>query len=101
MKFNDLSDLASKAMHKAFDRMVEMGADPALEAEDGDLTLLCEEGSATLCLAVHRHQVGSGEGSLSLFAMPGVGERWVAELVADCVVEVMTEALSMEDSDAD
>lgn len=101
MKFNDLSDLASKAMHKAFDRMVEMGADPALEAEDGDLTLLCEEGSATLRLAVHRHQVGAGEGSLSLFALPGVGERWVAELVADCVVEVMTEVLSMGDSDAD
>lgn len=99
--FNELSDLASKAMHKAFDRMVEMGVDPALEAEDGDLTLLCEEGSATLFLAVHRHQVGSGEGSLSLFAMPGAGERWVAELVADCVVEVMTEALSMGDSDAD
>lgn len=101
MKFNDLTDLASRAMHKAFDRMVEMGADPALEAEDGDLTLLCEEGSAALCLLVHRQQVGTGEVALSLAALPGVGERWVAELVADCVVEVMTEALSMGDSDAD
>lgn len=101
MKFNDLSDLAGKAMHKAFDRMVEMGADPALEAEDGDLTLLCEEGSATLCLLVHRHQVGTREAALSLAALPGEGERWVAELVADCVVEVMTEALSTGDSDVD
>lgn len=99
MKFNDLFDLSSRVMHKAFDRMVEMGADPVLEAEDGDLTLLCEEGSATLCLAVHRHQVGDGEGSLSLVALPGVGERWVAELVADCVVEVVTEAVSTGDSD--
>ena len=101
MKFNDLTDLASRGMHRAFDRMVEMGADPALEAEAGDLTLLCEEGSAALCLLVHRQQVGTGEVALSLAAMPGVGERWVAELVADCVVEVMTEALSSGDSDAD
>lgn len=101
MRFNNLSDLASRAMHRAFDRMVEMGADPALEAEDGDLTLLCEEGSAALCLLVHRQQVGTGEVALSLTAMPGVGERWVAELVADCLVEVMTEALSMGDCDAD
>ena len=101
MRFNDLSDLASRAMHKAFDRMVEMGADPALEAEDGDLTLLCEEGSAALCLFVHRQQVGTGEVALSLAALPGEGECWVAELVADCVVEVVTEALSMGDSDAD
>lgn len=101
MRFNDLSDLASKAMYKAFDRMVEMGADPALEAEAGDLTLLCEEGSAALCLLVHRQQVGTGEVALSLAALPGEGERWVAELVADCVVEVMSKALSTGDSDAD
>lgn len=101
MRFDGLSDLASKAMHRAFDRMVEMGADPALEAEDGDLTLLCEEGSAALCLIVHRERMVYGEMCLSLTAVPGEGERWVAELVADCVVEVMTEALYMGDSDAD
>lgn len=94
MKFNDLTDLASRGMHRAFDRMVEMGADPALEAEAGDLTLLCEEGSAALCLLVHRQQVGTGEVALSLAALPGEGERWVAELVADCVVEVIKEGLS-------
>ena len=75
MKFNDLTDLSSRAMHRAFDRMVEMGADPALEAEAGDLTLLCEEGSAALCLLVHRQQVGTGEVALSLAALPGEGER--------------------------
>lgn len=99
MKFNDLFDLSSRAMYRAFNRMVEMGADPALEAEDGNLTLLCEEGSAALCLLVHRQRVGSGEVALSLTALPGVGERWVAELVADCVAEVVTEAVSTGDSD--
>lgn len=99
MKFNDLMDLASRAMHKAFDRMVDIGADPSLEAEDGDLTLLCEEGSAALCLLVHRQQVGASEVALSLAALPGEGERWVAELVADCVVEVVSETVLEDDSD--
>lgn len=94
MKFNDLTDLASRGIHRAFDRMVEIGADPSLEAEDGDLTLFCEEGSAALCLWVHRQQVGSGEVALSLVALPGEGKGWVAELVADCVVEVIKESLS-------
>lgn len=99
MKFNDLTDLSSRATHRAFDRMVEMGADPALEAEAGDLTLLCEEGSAALCLLVHRQQVGTGEVALSLAALPGEGERWVAELLADCVVDVVKECLSGGDDD--
>lgn len=93
MRFNDLMELSSKAMHRAFDRMVEMGCDPALEAEDGDLTILCEEGSAALCLLVHRARVGTGEVALSLAALPGEGERWVAELVADSMVEVIKEGL--------
>lgn len=94
MRFNDLVDLASRAMHKAFDRMVDIGADPALEAEDGDLTILCEEGSATICLLAHRAQEGSIEVGLSLVAVPGIGERWVAELVADCIVDVVNEAVN-------
>ena len=99
MRFNGLSGIANKAMHRAFDKMVEMGADPALEAEDGDLTLLCEEGSAAICVVVSRHRVDGGEAALSLTSVPGVGERWVAELVADCVVEVVSEAVSEGDSD--
>lgn len=91
MRFNDLMDLASRVMHKAFDRMVDIGADPSLEAEDGDLTILCEEGSATICLLAHRAQEGATEVGLSLVAVPGVGERWVAELVADCIVDVVNE----------
>ena len=94
MKFNNLLDLASRAMHKAFDRMVDIGADPALEAEDGDLTILCDEGSATICLLAHRAQEGAIEVGLSLVAVPGIGERWVAELVADCIVDVVNEAVS-------
>lgn len=97
MKFNDLVDLASRAMHKAFDRMVDIGADPALESEDGELTILCEEGSATICLIAHRCQAEGGEVALSLAAVPGIGERWVAELVADCVVDVVTDAVSTGD----
>lgn len=93
MRFNDLTDLASRGMYRAFDRMVEMGVDPALESEAGDLTLLCEEGSAALCLLVHRQRVGTGEVALSLVALPGEGERWVAELVADSVVEVIKDGL--------
>ncbi len=94
MKFNNLMDLSSRAMHKAFDRMVDIGADPALEAEDGDLTILCEEGSATICLLAHRAQEGAIEVGLSLVAVPGIGERWVAELVADCIVDVVNEAVN-------
>lgn len=99
MRFNDLTDLASKALFRAFGEMVEMGADPALESEAGDLTLLCEEGSAVLCLVAHRARVGTGEVGLSLVALPGEGERWVAELVADCVVKVVNEAAGYKVAD--
>lgn len=97
MKFNGLIDLSSRVMHEAFDRMVDIGADPSLEAEDGDLTLLCEEGSATICLLAHRAQEGAIEVGLSLVAVPGVGEPWVAELVADCIVDVVNEAVSSDE----
>lgn len=99
MKFNNLVDLSSKVMHKAFDRMADIGADPVLEAEDGDLTIFCEDGSATICLLAHRAQEGTMEIGLSLVAVPGIGKRWVAELVADCIVDVVNEAVNDGDDE--
>ena len=89
MRVDDLDTVGRAAFHRAFDKLSEGGADPVLEDVDGDLTLFTESASASLCMVVERRSVALGEVSVTLLAIPGEGERWVAEVLADEVVGVV------------
>lgn len=79
----DIQQVAVKAMMNVFSTLIIEDYCPKLEFEDGSLTLWTEDASCEAVLVVNRSRSSFGERVFSLEVVPGEGESYLAEMVAD------------------
>lgn len=87
----DIQQVAVKAMMNVFSTLLTEGYCPKLEFEDGSLTLWTEDASCEAVLVVDRSRSLFGERVFSLEIVPGEGESYLAEMVADEMVDIVKE----------
>ena len=92
----DIQQVAVKAMMNVFSALIIEDYCPKLDYEGGSLTLWTEDASCEAVLVVNRSRSLFGERVLSLEIVPGEGERYLAEMVADEVVEVVKRSANDE-----
>ena len=81
-----INRLVRKATLNVFANLIDEGYSPTLEFEDNSLTLWTEDSSAETVVIVDRKRTSFGEHVLSLQVIPGEGETYVAEMIADEIV---------------
>ena len=85
----DIAHVTRKAMVNVFDTLIDEGYSPSIEFEGNSLTLWTEDSSAECVAIINRKRTGFGEHVLSLQVIPGEGETYVAEMVADEIVNII------------
>lgn len=85
----DIANVTRKAMMNVFNTLIEEDYSPSMEFEGNSLTLWTEDSSAECVAIINRKRTGFGEHVLSLHVIPGEGESYVAEMVADEVVRLI------------
>lgn len=85
----DIQQVAVKAMMNTFSTLIVEDYCPKLEFEDGSLTLWTEDASCEAVLVVNRVRSSIGERVFSLEVVPGEGESYLAEMVADEFVAIL------------
>nr|DAK15403.1 MAG TPA: hypothetical protein [Caudoviricetes sp.] len=86
MEFNRV---VREATMNVFEILIDEGYSPKLEFEGNSLTLWTEDSSAETVVLINRKRAGFGEHVLSLQVIPGEGETYVAEMIADEIVNVI------------
>lgn len=84
-----IQSMVNKAMTNVFIHLIDEGYCPKLECEDGALTLWTEDASCEGVLLVNRNRTAFGERVFSLEIVPGEGESYLAEMVADEVSSII------------
>lgn len=79
----EISKVVRDATMNVFANLIDEGYSPKLEFEDNSLTLWTEDSSAETVVIINRKRTGFGEHVFSLQVIPGEGETYVAEMVAD------------------
>lgn len=85
----DIQQTVAKAMMNVFSALIVEGYCPKLEFEDGSLTLWTEDASCEALLVVNRSRSLFGERVFSLEIVPGEDESYLAEMVADEMVNIV------------
>ena len=85
----DIAQVTRKAMMNVFDTLIEEGYSPSMEFEGNSLTLWTEDASAEFVAIINRKRTGFGEHVLSIQAVQGDGESYLAEMIADEFVSVL------------
>lgn len=85
----DIEQVTRKAITNVFDRLIDEGYSPSMEFEGNSLTIWTEDASAEFVAIVNRKRTGFGEHVLSIQAVQGEGESYLAEMVADEAVEIV------------
>lgn len=79
----DIDRTVREATMNVFAYLIDEGYSPKLEFEDNSLTLWTEDSSAETIVVINRKRTAFGEHVFSLQVIPGEGETYVAERVAD------------------
>lgn len=87
----NIQSMVNEATMNVFTNLVDEGYCPNLEFEDGSLVLWTEDASCEAVLIVDRKRTVFGEHVFSLQICQGEGESYLAEMVADELVEVIKE----------
>lgn len=82
----DISRIVRDATINVFSNLIDEGYSPKLEFEDNSLTLWTEDSSAETVVVINRKRTAFGEHVFSLQVIPGEGETYIAEMVADELV---------------
>lgn len=88
----DIAQVTRKAMMNVFDTLIEEGYSPSMEFDGNSLTIWTEDASAEFVAIINRKRTGFGEHVFSVQVCQGEGESYLAEMVADEMVEVIKEA---------
>ena len=92
----NIQSVANEATMNVFSNLVDEGYCPNLGFEDGSLVLWTEDASCEAVLIVNRKRTGFGERVFSLEIVQGEGESYLAEMVADEIVNVIKEVSNNE-----
>lgn len=85
----DIQQTVVKAMMNVFSALIVEDYCPKLEFEDGSLTLWTEDASCEALLVVNRSHSLLGERVFSLEIVPGEDGRYLAEMVADEIANIV------------
>lgn len=85
----DVNRTIREATLNVFANLIDEGYSPKLEMEDNSLTLWTEDSSAETVVIINRKRTAFGEHVFSLQVIPGEGESYVAEMVADEIVHLI------------
>lgn len=85
----DINRVVREATMNVFVNLIDEGYSPKLEFEDNYFTLFTEDSSAKTAVIINRKRTGFGEHVFSLQVIPGEGETYVAEMVADELVSIL------------
>lgn len=85
----EINKVVREATMNVFANLIDEGYSPKLEFEDNALTLWTEDSSAETVAIINRKRTAFGEHVFSLQVIPGEGETYVAELVADEIVRLI------------
>lgn len=85
----DIAEVTRTAITNTFNTLIDEGYSPSMGFEGESLTLWTEDASVECVVIINRKQTGFGEHILSLQAIPGEGESYLADMVADEVVRII------------
>jgi hypothetical protein len=85
----DINRIVREATMNVFANLIDEGYSPRLEFEDNSLKLWTEDSSVETVVIINRKRTAFGEHVFSLQAIPGEGETYVAEMVADEITRIL------------
>lgn len=85
----DINRVVREATMNVFANLIDEGYSPKLEFEDNSFKLWTEDSSAETMAIIDRKRTVFGEHVFSLQVIPGEGETYVAEMVADELVSIL------------
>ena len=77
------------AITNTFNTLIDEGYSPSMEFEGNSLTISTEDASAEFVAIVDRKRTGFGEHALSIEAIHGGCESYLAEMIADELVDII------------
>lgn len=84
-----IEQITRKAITNTFNTLIDEGYSPSMEYEDNSLTIWTEDASAEFVAIINRKRTGFGEHVLSIQAVQGEGEPYLAEMIADEFVTIL------------
>lgn len=85
----DIEQVTRTAITNTFNTLIDEGYSPSMEYEGKSLTIWTEDASAEFVAIINRKRTGFGEHVLSIEAVQGEGESYLAEMIADELVSVL------------
>ena len=85
----DIEQVTRTAITNTFNTLIEEGYSPSMEFEGNSLTIWTEDASAEFVAIINRKRTGFGEHVLSIEAVQGEGESYLAEMIADEFVDIL------------
>lgn len=85
----DINRIVRDATINVFSNLIDEGYLPNLEFDDNSFTLCTEDSSEKIAMIIDRKRTGFGEHVFSLQVIPGEGETYVAEMVADEIARLI------------
>ena len=85
----DIARVSRTAITNVFNNLIDEGYSPSMGFEDNSLTIWTEDASAEFVAIINRKRTGFGEHVLSIEAVQGEGEPYLAEMIADEFVAIL------------
>lgn len=85
----DIEQITRTAITNTFNTLIDEGYSPSMEFEGNSLTIWTEDASAEFVAIINRKRTGFGEHVLSIEAVQGDGEPYLAEMIADEFVAIL------------
>lgn len=85
----DIEQVTRTAITNTFNTLIEEGYSPSMAFEGNSLTIWTEDASAEFVAIVDRKCTSFGEHVLSIQAVPGAGESYLAEMISDEFVSLI------------
>ena len=85
----NIEQVTRTAIMDTFNTLIDEGYSPSMGFEDGSFTICTEDASAEFVAIINRKRTGFGEHVLSIEAVQGEGEPYLAEMIADEFVAIL------------
>lgn len=85
----DIEQVTRTAIMNMFNTLIDEGYSPSMEFEGNSLKIWTEDASAEFVAIINRKRTGFGEHVLSIEAVQGEGESYLAEMIADEFVSIL------------
>lgn len=84
-----IEQVTRTAIMNTFNTLIDEGYSPSMESEGDSLTIWTEDASAEFVAIIDRKRTGFGEHVLSIEAIHSGCESYLAEMIADELVEII------------